>query len=265
MVGSLSSVPRRQAQFDDLGCAGLCGGWGSAAGSSRATDGLRPFNTAARGYRESPLGQHLRHNGPTVRRLCGAAVTACRTELRREVGDPQPPSPARAGCRARPWRRGPARPGRAGRPRRRPPEAGPWCSGGRRTSRLGRRALQPAASTLPRSSSIQELACAATACIPVVFLVSGGTTSWRCRDRRRVGPGTFGTFGSGGGPGRTASARRAGGRAVVGASRDHADASCASAKRCTCAWTNSMSSITVVGGPSRASTRVFIPIRATGP
>src|SRR5512132_172034 len=98
MFGSLSSVPPRQAQFDDLGCAGLCGGWGSAAGSSRATDGLRPFNTAARGYRESPLGQHLRHNGPTVRRLCGAAVTACRTELRREVGDPQPPSPARAGA-----------------------------------------------------------------------------------------------------------------------------------------------------------------------
>ena len=98
MFGSLSSVPRRQAQFDDLGCAGLCGGWGSAAGSSRATDGLRPFNTAARGYRESPLGQHLRHNGPTVRRLCGAAVTACRTELRREVGDPQPPSPARGGA-----------------------------------------------------------------------------------------------------------------------------------------------------------------------
>ena len=44
-----------------------------------------------------------------------------------------------------------------------------------------------------------------------------------CRDRRRVGPGTFGTFGSGGGPGRTAWARRAGGRAVVAASRDHAD------------------------------------------
>lgn len=139
------------------------------------------------------------------------------------------------------------------------------CAGGRRASRLGRRAPQPAASTLRRSVSIQELACAATAGIPVVFLVSGGTASWRCRDRRRVGPGTFGTSGSGGGAGRTAWARRAGGRAVVGVSRDHADASCASAKRCTCAWTNSMSSITVVGGASRASTRVFIPIRATGP
>ena len=94
---------------------------------------------------------------------------------------------------------------------------------GRRTSRLGRRALQPAASTLQRSLSTQELPRAATAGIPVDFLVSGDTTSWRCRDRRRVGPGTFGTFGSGGGPERTASARRAGGRAVVGASRDHAD------------------------------------------